>query len=92
MFTFMHYELGQLEQGSVVEVALDSQAYVRLFDESNFRTYRSTGSATGIHVLATESPVHLNVPGRGRWHIAIDFGGGEGQIRSSINVLAPVYS
>lgn len=89
MFEFLHFDLGHLPQGSVVEVALRNQAFVRIFDESNFGTYERTGQAVGNHVWATRSPHRVEVPRSGHWHLAIDLGGRAGQIHATINVLTP---
>ena len=41
---FVHYDLGQLGPGQVVEVTLNIAANVQLLDTSNFNLYRSGGS------------------------------------------------
>jgi hypothetical protein len=83
---FVHYDVGHLQTGSVVEVTLDSRANVRLLDEPNFRTYTGNGRYRYYGGEAVHSPVRLQVPHSGHWHVAIDLGGGSGQIRSSVNV------
>lgn len=85
---FVHYDLGHLDQGDVVEVTLDSRAVVRLMNEANFRIYRSGGRYRFFGGEAIRSPIPVEVPHSGRWHVAIDFNGGSGQVRSSVNVLS----
>lgn len=85
---FTHYDLGQQETGTIVEVALSGNAAnVRLLDSSNFSSYRAgkKHSYHGGHV--TRSPVRLTIPRRGHWHIAVDLGGYKGRVRSSIRIL-----
>ncbi len=86
---FQHYDLGHRKAGEIVQVNLSgAAANVQLMDSSNFSSYR-TGRRyryTGGH--ATRSPVRLQIPHSGHWHVAIDLGGYAGTIRSSVNVLS----
>lgn len=84
---FVHYDLGHQDRGTVVKVTLGSRAVVRLMDESNFRVYRSTGRYKFVGGEALRSPLPLEVPHSGRWHVAIDFNGGSGRVRSSVDVF-----
>lgn len=85
---FQHYDLGSLRGGEVVEVTLSgSAANVRLLDSSNFQSFRS-GRRHQFHGgHATRSPVRLQVPRSGHWHVVVDLGGYPGTIRSSVQVL-----
>jgi hypothetical protein len=85
----MHYPLGYLEAGSVVEVSIDTRAFVRLVDEPNFRAYRSGCQYRFFGGEAVRSPVPLEVPHSAHWHVVVDFNGGSGQVRSTVNVLSP---
>jgi hypothetical protein len=85
---FMDYDLGRLNAGAVVEVTLDSRAFVRLLDEPNFQSYRSGGRYQFLGGEALRSPVPLEAPHSGHWHVVVDFNGGPGQVRSSVNVLS----
>jgi hypothetical protein len=85
---FGHFDLGQLDQGRVVNVALSgTEANVLLLDDSNFRSYRTGGrhSYYGGHV--TRSPVQLQVPRAGHWHVAVDLGGYSGRVDAEVTVL-----
>jgi hypothetical protein len=85
---FTHYDLGQLNRGSVVVVSLSgSAANVRLMDGSNFSNYRSGRQHRFIGGLARSSPVRLQVPHSGRWHVAVDMQGLRGTVRSGIKVI-----
>ena len=83
---YIHSEF-YLGTDDVVEVALDKQANVILLDTSNYQSYRSRRSFEYFGGLATESPVHLQPPHSGHWHLVIDLGGGSGTLRHSVKVI-----
>jgi len=85
---FRHYDLGQLKGGEIVEVMLSgTAANVRLMDSSNFSSYKRGRRHTCYGGQAKRSPVRISVPRSGHWHIAIDFGGHRGKVRSAVKVL-----
>jgi hypothetical protein len=83
---FLHseYDIGPQ---NTIEVTLDRQANVMLLDDINFQRYRSGGRFTYYGGLAEQSPVLLNPPHHGHWHLTIDLGGGGGTVRHSVRVL-----
>lgn len=85
---FTHYDLGSLSGGEIIEVTLSgTEANVRLMDSSNFQSYRSGRRHKYFGGHATKSPVRLQIPHSGHWHVAVDLGGYTGSVRSSIRVL-----
>ena len=85
---FIHHDLGNLHGGVIVEVTLKgSAANVRLLDSSNFNNYKAGRRHRFYGGHAKKSPVRLQIPHAGRWHVAVDFGGYAGQVRSSAQVL-----
>jgi len=83
---YLHYDL-HLGPNDVVEVTLDRQANVRLLDDHNFAEYRQ-GRAHRFHGgLAKQSPVRLQPPCSGRWHVAIDLGGYRGQVKAAVRTI-----
>lgn len=85
---FTHYGLGHLDRGSVVVVTLQgSAANVRLMDGSNFNSYRAGRQHRYVGGLARRSPVRLEVPNSGTWHLTVDMQGLQGSVRSSVNVV-----
>jgi hypothetical protein len=85
---FTHYNLGHLDSGSIVEVTLqDSAANVRLMDSSNFSSYRAGRQHRYHGGLAKSSPVRLQVPSSGSWHVTVDMQGLRGTVRSGIRVI-----
>lgn len=83
---FVHYDL-ELAATDVVEVTLDKQANVRLMDTQNFSLYLSGQSHRCYGGLVKTSPFRLRAPGAGQWHLAIDLGGGAGQVRTSVRTI-----
>jgi Domain of unknown function (DUF1883) len=83
---FVHYPLGHQPQGAVVEVSIDTRAFVRLVDEANFQSYRRGDPYEFVGGEAIRTLVPLAVPRAGSWHLVIDFAGGFGNVRSSVNV------
>ena len=85
---FTHYKLGHVERGSIVEVTLQgSAANVRLMDTSNFNSYWAGRSHKFHGGLARKSPVRLEVPRSGTWHVTVNMQGLRGSVRSGIHVI-----
>ena len=84
---FTHYDLGRLDRGRVVEITLTSGANVRLMDTSNFNSFRQGRRHSYQGGLATRSPVRLQIPRTGNWHVTVDVAGLRNGTRSSIRVL-----
>lgn len=88
MADFIHSDLGFRQAGDVVEITLSgSAANVRLLDSSNFQAYQSGRQHRYIGGLAKQSPVRLQVPGPGHWHVAVDMQGLQGTTRASFRVI-----
>lgn len=86
---FMHYDLGFHQRGEIVEVTLSGNAAnVRLLDSSNFHDYRSGRKHIYYGGLARQSPVHLQIPHAGHWHVTVDLQGLRGTVHSSIRILS----
>ena len=85
---FVHHDLGNRSAGDVVEIALSgNMANVRLMDSTNFQSYRNNRQHRCIGGLAKQSPVRLQIPNSGHWHIAVDLAGLKGSVRSSARIL-----
>lgn len=85
---FTHYNLGHMDRGSIVEVTLQgSAANVRLMDSANFNSYKAGRQHRYSGGLAERSPIRLQVPHSGTWHVAIDMQGLRGRVRSGIRVI-----
>lgn len=84
---FTHYDLGQCSRGEIIEVTLTNGANVRLMDSSNLSAYKQGRSHRFHGGLATRSPVRLQVPRSGHWHVTVDVAGLRNGTRSSIRKL-----
>lgn len=88
MSRFIHSDLGQRQAGEIVEITLQgSAANVRLMDSSNFNSYKGGRQHRYIGGLAKRSPVRLQIPNSGHWHVAVDMQGLVGNVRASTRVL-----
>lgn len=85
---FIHHDLGNLERGQIVEVTLSgSAANIQLLDSTNFNNYRNGRRYSYIGGLAKQSPIRLQIPRSGHWHVAVDMRGLRGTVRSSAKIL-----
>ena len=85
---FTHYKLGHVAGGTVVEVTLQgSAANVRLMDSSNVNNYKAGRRHRYHGGFVRKSPVRLQVPHSGTWHVAVDMQGLRGTVRSGIRVI-----
>lgn len=85
---FIHTDLGQRKRGETVEVMLTGNAAnVRLMDSSNFAAYKRGRRHRYHGGLAKRSPVKLQIPNSGHWHVAVDMQGLRGTTNASVRVL-----
>ena len=84
---FIHNDLKRREKGEIVQVTLTSGANVRLMDNSNFNNYKNGRKHSYIGGLAKKSPLNLQIPHSGHWHVAIDMQGLRGSTRASVQIL-----
>jgi hypothetical protein len=85
---FIHQDLGQRRAGEIVEVTLSgSAANVRLMDSSAFQSYRNGRNHRYYGGLAKQSPVRLQIPHSGHWHVTVDMTGLRGTVRASVRML-----
>jgi hypothetical protein len=88
MATFQYYDLGQRARGSIVVVTLlGNPANVRLLDTANFNRYRESLEHEYAGGLARQSPVRLEVPSTGHWHLVVDLIGLSGTTRTTVEIL-----
>jgi hypothetical protein len=88
MATFQYYDLGQRARGSIVVVTLlGNPANVRLLDTANFNRYRASLEHEYAGGLARQSPVRLEVPSTGHWHLVVDLIGLSGTTRTTVEIL-----
>jgi hypothetical protein len=87
---FLHYKI-DTKPGDVIQVNLTgSAANVLLLDDVNFESYRTGRPFRYFGGYYEESPVVLNSPSPGRWHVVIDTGGRPGHLNVAVRVI-PSY-
>lgn len=89
---FQHYDLGNRQKGETVRVTLSGNAAnVQLLDSSNFQNYRNGRRCRCYGGHARKSPVLIQIPRSGHWHVAIDLGGYAGSTRTSVDIIPAPY-
>ena len=83
---YLHYGL-ELKNGDIVQVDLDKQANVRLLDAANYGKYTKGEKHRYYGGLAKVSPIRLEAPGPGQWHLVVDLGGYPGRVTASTRVI-----
>ncbi|NEQ50925.1 MAG: DUF1883 domain-containing protein [Leptolyngbya sp. SIO3F4] len=86
MFSRLTY-LGQRKRGEIVEVTLSNGANVRLMDSFNFSSYKNGRRHRYVGGLAKKSPIRLQIPNSGHWHVAVDMQGLRGSTRASVRMI-----
>lgn len=84
---FIHTDLGNRQKGEIIEITLTAGANVRLMNSSNFSAYKNGRRHQYIGGLAKQSPIRLQIPNSGHWHVAVDMIGLRGSTRASVRVL-----
>jgi hypothetical protein len=87
MSKFIHYDLGEIDSGKVVEVSLDCVANVRLMDGLNFAKYQAGQKYEYRGGMATSSPYLSQIPATGHWHLVVDMKELKGSVKASARVL-----
>ena len=86
---YTKHDIGYLEQGALVVVALRcAAANVRLLDDNNLSHYQAGRPHTFCGGLMTHSPVRIPVPSNGNWHIVVDMLGLKGAAEPSVSVIS----
>ena len=81
---FMHYDLGALGRGKVVEVVLQGNtANVYLMDNENYMKYMKALPFVALGGLMTFSPIRLQTIENTQWHLIIDLPHGTGKVKTA---------
>lgn len=86
-FPYTHYDLKAQHAGAVIEVTLSAVANVRLMTNANFDLFRNARQHKFLGGVARKSPVRLQIPESGHWHVVVDMEGHPGKAESSIRLL-----
>lgn len=84
---YLHYDV-DVRSGEAVQVELDKQANVRLLDDVNYSNYRNGRRHDYYGGRAVKSPVMLQPPRPGKWHVVIDLGGNSGSVRAAVQTVS----
>lgn len=71
----------------MVQITLTKGANVRLINDTNFSSYKNGRRYQFVGGLAQRSPLKLQVPDSGRWHVVVDMQGLRGSTRANIRLL-----
>ena len=86
---FQHYDLGYMDGGDVVEVALEGNAAnVLLLDSHNLVNFKRGRRHQYWGGRQTHSVGRIQIPRNGHWHVVIHLGGYAGRIRSNVRKLS----
>jgi hypothetical protein len=69
---FIYKDLGPRQIVEIVEVTLTNPSNVRLMDDLNFANYKNGFKHIYTGGVVRQSPVRLQVPTNGHWHLAVD--------------------
>jgi hypothetical protein len=83
---YLHYPINT-SVGATILLSLDRQANVRLLDAANYQKYRRGEQHHYYSELAQTSPVRLQVPRTGCWHIIVDLDGPAERAQASVQVI-----
>lgn len=87
MSDFAYWDLGNLQQGDVVEITLTAAANVRLMSPGDFAKYRKGGRYQCWGGYVTRSPHREPAPRSGHWFVVVDTQGLRGGAKASVEVV-----
>ena len=86
---YLHFQL-QIRANEVVQVTLSQSAFLRLLDDENYVYYRRGDQYHYHGGMASGSPAVIKPPVPGAWHLTIDLGGQEGDVKATVHVISEV--
>ncbi len=86
---YIHFPL-DLGAHDVLQVELETDAYLRLVDDDNYEAYRQGKNYRYYGGLAEQSPANIKPPKQGHWHLCIDLGGKEGKLNAQVHIIKEV--
>ncbi len=84
---YQYYDLGSVDKGNIVEVALGYAANVRIMDSSNYSSFKNGRQHRFIGGYVKQSPYKAVLPHSGHWYVVVDLGGYSGKVKSGVRVL-----
>jgi len=83
---YWFHDIGDVEQGNIIEVTLDKAANVRVMDSDNYESFRNRRSYTAIIYYITSSPFKIKLPRSAHWYVVVDPEDQPGSVVSSVKV------
>ena len=86
-FPYTHYDLDMQRSGTVIEITLSAIANVRLMTHATFDLFKNARQHKFLGGVAKQSPIRLQIPKSGHWHVVVDMEGHAGKAESSIKMV-----
>ena len=86
---YLHFQV-QVKADEVVQVVLRQPSYLRLMDDDNYINYRRGDQYRYHGGMASGSPAVIKPPTPGAWHLAIDLGGEDGDVKATVHIVNEV--
>ncbi len=83
---FLHYKI-VVNKGDLVRVKVTGPCFVRMLDTLSFDYYRLGRKFTGFGGWTDVSAQEFEVPFSGSWHVVVDMGKEEGQVRATVDIV-----
>ena len=80
-------DMGDVEEGKLIEVAINRAANVRVVDKENFEKYKKLEQHEYIGGHVKFSPYKVKLPRTDHWFVVVDLGGKPGKVNASFTVL-----
>lgn len=83
---YLHFQL-KLARNEVIQATLQQQSYLRIMDDENYANYRHGDQYRYHGGMATGSPAVIKPPVAGDWHLVIDLGGADGEVKAAVHII-----
>ena len=83
---FLHYKIVG-NKGDLVRVKVNGPCFVRLLDTLSFEYYKVGRKYTGLGGWTNVSAQEYEISYPGTWHVVVDLGKEEGQVRAMVDVV-----
>ena len=81
-------ELGQVDQGKIVEISLDYSASIKIMDHTNYYNFKKGGKHKFIGGYIEKSPYEVVIPYASRWFAVFDIDGLAEKVCSGVRILS----
>ena len=84
---YWFHDIGNVEQGKILEIALDRTANVRIMDELNYENFKNRQSYSAIIYYVTSPQLRVKLPRTAHWYVVIDLEGQSGSVASTVKLF-----